>query len=1519
MGVIIPQVVTENKASGAQDIPYSVSFDASKLTSLQRTTTRAASNAAASFSVWVKLNDISTTFRRILTIEGSGGSDFVFTIAFVSNQVFVYDSDQGGSDANAAQSGNVLRDPNAWYHIFYARTAGGTDGTIYINGVEKTKQTTNATNIDLFSRRHDIGQRRDNTGHFDGLMSQLYVIDGQRLDPTDFGFTDPLTNTWRPKKYTGTFGTMGYYLPFDGITPVGEDQSGLGNDFLSKGLGLANLDISTGAKPILNTSSGANIVSGSVRTFRKTYAVTVQNDSGNKYFLDGVNNTGTTIPLYRGGVYTFDQSDASNSGHPLRFATAADANGSTEYSDGVTQSGTPGSANAFTRIVVPHNAPDTLHYYCTNHNGMGGPTANTTDDNITDPYAWKCVLALPLVNNSNDVSNFINPSSTAKTVTLNGNAAVTTDNDSNKNFYGSGFTLDGSGDFLKVTDNADFTFGTDDWTIELYAYADAVGSFISWGPDSDNRIDIGPRISFDTDGYRLLLRLSGETGITPTLPMPYTNDKWVHNAIVRSGNTISVYLNGMFAFSEAWTGSMPTTATSNLGIGCRSFGPTSNSDDMAGFLQDVRIYNGVAKYTENFIPPSSQPDLVPDTPSGAVHKTDFNDPFTGSVSFDGSTDRLSIADSADFDQPADFTLEYYVYFGNHSGNQVPVGRGIGWITLQSVAGNLTIVRYGQSALANGLLLHSDRWYHFALVRSGSSLTAFVDGVPQLTATDSTAVDISNALAIGSNDSSGSDPLEGFVSNVRFIKGTALYTSDFTPPREPLSNVTNTKLLCCQTIDNPLSAEVTPASLTANGNPKASTFNPLDNNTETILGDAGNYCVLSQLLKTKNCSIQKGGLRLNNNGTNDGAVIGNIPMFSGKWYWEITKRANPQGPECGIVPVANPGGTGIAHVARQTQMPANNVFEVAVLTSTTNTIRNGQNGNSTPALGNNYDPAGTLGMAVDMDRGFWYVTDLNGRWLMNGDPENGTGHVHNLNGLRVMNGCYPWILLPTGSGHVTDINFGQFPFKYNPPKGFKALTVSNVSNIGSKAAYDPENYFNTVIYPGDDDNTTNRVVGFQPDLVWIKNRTDSGEGSSNHMLYDSLRGTNDHLMTDRTDAESSNVNGLQEYTADGFRPGSLTRTNSTGRNYVAWCWKAGDNDTITYTVKVVSDSGNKYRFNDFGASAVTLELQEGRTFIFDQSDASNSGHPIRFSTTSDGTHGGGSEFTTGVTVEGTPGSAGARTIITVPAGTATLHYYCSVHSGMGGQANTPERGTSNFDGTIQSNITTSTESGFSIVTWNGTGAVGSIGHGLTNTPKILIIKSLNRVASWVVWSPDLSADHVLHLNSPDNEQNQPDCFQATEVTNSLINLGTGAAADTNQDTTATATPTHVAYCWAEIEGFSKFGTYQSNVDDQGPYVNCGFKPAMVIFKSVSEVTSESWKIADNKRAPSNLSTGLRLNAQTSNSETTHANEAVDFLSNGFKIRGTSNSINAPNINQTFIYMAWAEAPSINLYGAQASAT
>ena len=453
----------------------------------------------------------------------------------------------------------------------------------------------------------------------------------------------------------------------------------------------------------------------------------------------------------------------------------------------------------------------------------------------------------------------------------------------------------------------------------------------------------------------------------------------------------------------------------------------------------------------------------------------------------------------------------------------------------------------------------------------------------------------------------------------------------------------------------------------------------------------------------------------------------------------------------------------------------------------------------------------------------------------------------------------------------------------------------INNAENKEAVD---HFDTVLYTGTGSTTEISSLSFQPDWLWFKRRS----SSDNHTMWDAVRGANKVLKPNESGGEGTDTTQLSSFDDDGFTLLSGGDVNASSVTFAAWCWNAGGTEqTATYVVKVVSDSGNKYRFDDFGSSAITLELSEGGTYRFDQSDSSNSGHPLRFSTTSNGTHGGGSEYTTGVTTNGTPGSAGAYTEITVAADAPTLYYYCSVHSGMGGQANTPStKGYTNVKGTIQSKVVVNDTAGVSIVSYSGSGSDSTVGHGLSAKPEMFWIKNRDRSAQWSVYHKDLGATKFIELSTNAGEASDEPTFNNTEPTATVFSVGSGS------NGTNASGEDLIAYCFHSVDGFSRFGSYDdavtgSDYDNTSPFVYTGFRPAFLMIKGTT--TGRDWVIYDSKRTPDN---GVYLTANQNSAEQTDAtNHDISFLSNGFKIRGGSGDINTTN--ESYVYMAFADQP------------
>lgn len=217
--------------------------------------------------------------------------------------------------------------------------------------------------------------------------------------------------------------------------------------------------------------------------------------------------------------------------------------------------------------------------------------------------------------------------------------------------------------------------------------------------------------------------------------------------------------------------------------------------------------------------------------------------------------------------------------------------------------------------------------------------------------------------------------------------------------------------------------------------------------------------------------------------------------------------------------------------------------------------------------------------------------------------------------------------------------------------------------------------------------------------------------------------------------------------------------------------------------------------------------------------------------------------------------------------------------------------SNTNGSITSTTSVNATAGFSIVTWTGNGTTGAtIGHGLGIAPKMIIAKTRGIVQNWVVYRPEIGNSNVLLLNSS-SAAFADGAWNSTTPTSSVFTVNNGQGV--NQ-----ASATYVAYCFAEIAGFSKFGSYTGNGSADGTFVYTGFRPKFVMIKSSTAV--DDWRMYDASRPGYNVIGGTLL-ADTAGAETTAAE--IDFTSNGFKLRITT----TPNAAQTYIYAAFASNP------------
>ena len=403
-------------------------------------------------------------------------------------------------------------------------------------------------------------------------------------------------------------------------------------------------------------------------------------------------------------------------------------------------------------------------------------------------------------------NRFIDNSTNAFTITLNGDVSVQRFSPFSPTAAYSSAVIGGSGyfggttDFLALANNAALQIGGGNWTIECWVN----GGFqtdkiiLSKGNSSASHEWL---LYVNTSGNISFAYNQGSLFIFSSLPL---NNSWQHIAVVNVGTTVTLYINGS---SVGTTSGALTNGSNDLGIGSYSLGAA----DFTGYISSYRLVKGTAVYTANFTPPTTPPTAITNTQlllnftnAGIIDNAMMNDLETvgnaqistaqskfggSSMYFDGSTDCLSIPKNPNLNlSTGDFTIEFWVYWNAYGSDKkyvlsvtdstnywqfrhdVTDGPGL------YISSFVKILSQGSNAGWS-----TATWYHVALVRSGNNFTIYRDGTSVATGTSSSALGDFNTFCVGGSVGFPTTTIDGYIDDLRITKGVARYTANFTPP------------------------------------------------------------------------------------------------------------------------------------------------------------------------------------------------------------------------------------------------------------------------------------------------------------------------------------------------------------------------------------------------------------------------------------------------------------------------------------------------------------------------------------------------------------------------------------------------------------------------------------------------------------------------------------------------------------------------------------------------------------------
>jgi len=827
------------------------------------------------------------------------------------------------------------------------------------------------------------------------------------------------------------------------------------------------------------------------------------------------------------------------------------------------------------------------------------------------------------------------------------------------------------------------------------------------------------------------------------------------------------------------------------------------------------------------------------------------------------------------------------------------------------------------------------WYHVVFVLDTTQATAadrtkiYVNGEqPPLTYQTSPGQNTewtfnNTGLHEIGKDPTANEALSGYLADVHFIDGQALAATDFGEYDD--NNVWQPKEYAGTYGTNGFHLDFSDTSSDAAlGTDTSGNSNTWTVNNLSVAAGAGNDSLRdspSQIADQTDTGV--GGEVVGNyatwnpNGSNDSYITysnGNldftqtaasgqpgqmapqatIGVSSGKWYWEFV---NTSGTNLG----ASVAGT---FSEENSHLPSSG--HVTYYGADGSILGSGF---TLPSTASTYGVNDIIGVALDADIG---SVQFFKNGVSQGTATNGPTNVNLFPSNRIWS---------SGASGAASVNFGQRAFAYTAPSGYKALCTANLPD---PTIADGSTAFDTKLWTGNGSTQTVSGLNFSPDFLWYKSRS----VAHHHGLQNTVTGVGKSLSSSKTAAEYTETTGLDAFTSDGFNldGDGYYSINRSGHSMVGWAWDAGSSNTTiaagglnsslydqsqTWSNFVTGTAYSGYPItNAFNGDTSTRSLESGSTgHTFTPPSALTVNSTLRVylqyanSSATNALKVNGIDKSSLITTTGSnlgwltiPGITSITSLFwgVSPAGAETCSISAIevdgkilVDSGVS-LANVPS---------IASTYRANPSAGFSIVKYTGDATIGrTIAHGLNAVPEFIIGKNTDSSINWSVYTKTVGAGNSLALNDSGSPSGGTGIWGNVTPTSQVFTVGGDGNMNGNGNDM-------IAYCFAPVEGYSAMGSYTGNGSADGPFVFLGFRPAFLLVKNTA--SGLQWPMFDSTRFDYNGPNNPTVYANSSGAETANTDNYGDFLSNGFKPRGTNGNWNASGA--TYIYYAVAEHP------------